>query len=130
MCKFIHTYLYMYYYKNMLHTRMVPMYNVYSMYYSLYTPMQNMVQTMEVKIQLSLKRLPDSMRFFHSCLAPGRASAVRLKLAPPAIIPMDRQQLLCSWQCLSGKRRLSGNTQTRVNGLDWLFLILSPEAVR
>ena len=51
------------------------------------------------------------MRFFHSCLAPGRASTVRLKLAPPATIPMDRQLLLCSWQCLSS------NTQTRANEL-------------
>ena len=41
----------------------------YPMYYSLYTPMKNMVQTTEVEIQLS-----DSMRYFRSTsLAPGRA---------------------------------------------------------
>ena len=33
-----------------------------------------MVQTTEVEIQLSLKKLPDSMRYFRSSLAPERAS--------------------------------------------------------
>ena len=32
------------------------------------------MQTTEVEIQLSLRRLPDSMRYFRSSLAPGRAS--------------------------------------------------------
>ena len=83
----------MYYYKHMLHARMVPCTGtLYPMYSSLYTPMKNMVQTTD---RGGNSTITEEASRFHA-LFPyqfGARKGVRSKLAPPAPMPIDRQQL-------------------------------------